>query len=117
MNILSTVMQILQIVSAVAMIGLILVQHGKGADAGASFGGGGAGSASLFGASGSANFLSRSTSVLATIFLASTLMLAGLGGKQPTSSGGSVLEGSSIPAVPAAPAADAAAGSAQIPGK
>ena len=45
MNILSTVMQILQIVSAVAMIGLILVQHGKGADAGASFGGGGAGSA------------------------------------------------------------------------
>ena len=100
MNILSTVMQILQIVSAVAMIGLILVQHGKGADAGASFGGGGAGSASLFGASGSANFLSRSTSVLATIFLASTLMLAGLGGKQPTSSGGSVLEGASVPAAP-----------------
>lgn len=116
MNILSTVMQILQIVSAVAMIGLILVQHGKGADAGASFGGGGAGSASLFGASGSANFLSRSTSVLATIFLASTLMLAGLGGKQPASSGGSVLEGASVPAVPAS-APESAAGSAQIPGK
>jgi preprotein translocase subunit SecG len=115
MNILSTVMQILQIVSAVAMIGLILVQHGKGADAGASFGGG-AGSASLFGASGSANFLSRSTSVLATIFLASTLMLAGLGGKQPASSGGSVLEGASVPAAPAS-APEAAAGSAQIPGK
>lgn len=116
MNILSTVMQVLQIVSAVAMIGLILVQHGKGADAGASFGGGGAGSASLFGASGSANFLSRSTSILATIFLASTLMLAGLGGKQTTSSG-SVLESSSVPAV-AAPATDATpAGSAQIPGK
>ena len=116
MNILSTVMRILQIVSAVAMIGLILVQHGKGADAGASFGGGGAGSASLFGASGSANFLSRSTSVLATIFLASTLMLAGLGGKQPASSGGSVLEGASVPAAPAS-APEVAAGSAQIPGK
>ena len=114
MNILSTVMQILQIVSAVAMIGLILVQHGKGADAGASFGGGGAGSASLFGASGSANFLSRSTSVLATIFLASTLMLAGLGAEQPASSGGSVLECASVPAVPAS-APESAAQSQAIP--
>lgn len=116
MNILSTVMQLLQIVSAVIMIGLILVQHGKGADAGAAFGSGGSGSASLFGASGSANFLSRSTAVLATVFLVSTLMLASFGGKRPTA-GGSVLE-SAVPAVvvPAVPEAPAT-GAAQIPGK
>lgn len=116
MNILSTVMQLLQIVSAVIMIGLILVQHGKGADAGAAFGSGGAGSASLFGASGSANFLSRSTAVLATVFLVSTLMLASLGSKRPVSSG-SVLD-AAVPAVvvPATPEVPAT-GAAQIPGK
>jgi preprotein translocase subunit SecG len=119
MNILTTVMQVLQMVSAIAMIGLILVQHGKGADAGAAFGSGGAGSASLFGASGSANFLSRSTAVLATVFLASTLMLASFGGHRPAT-GGSVLE-SSVPATTVVPVpADAAAsqaGANQIPGK
>ena len=56
------------------MIGLILVQHGKGADMGAAFGSGSAGS--LFGASGSANFLSRTTAVLAAVFFACTLLLA-----------------------------------------
>lgn len=115
MNFLSTLMQILQIVSAVVMIGLILVQHGKGADAGAAFGGGGAGSASLFGASGSANFLSRSTAVLATVFLVSTLVLASLGGVRPAS-GGSVLESvapATAPSVPEAPPT----GAAQIPSK
>ncbi len=119
MNILYTVMQVLQIVSAIVMIGLILVQHGKGADAGAAFGSGGAGSASLFGASGSANFLSRSTAILATIFLVSTLMLAALGGKQPAAASGSVLEGAAVPAVVApAPVTEVpASGAAQIPGK
>ena len=63
-----------QILSALGMVGLILVQHGKGADMGAAFGSGSSGS--LFGASGSANFLSRSTAVLATVFLASTLLLS-----------------------------------------
>lgn len=122
MNILITVVLTLQIVSAVAMIGLILVQHGKGADAGAAFGSGGSGSASLFGASGSANFLSRSTAVLATVFLASTLVLASFGGKQPVNSG-SVLEGVAAPATPAAGSGNAgsgdvpATGAAQIPGK
>ena len=116
MGILSTVMQLLQIVSAVIMIGLILVQHGKGADAGAAFGSGGSGSASLFGASGSANFLSRSTAVLATLFLVSTLVLASLGGKRPVSSG-SVLE-TTAPAVVAPASAEVpASGAAQIPGK
>lgn len=122
MNIVMKIVLALQLLSAMAMIGLILVQHGKGADAGAAFGSGGSGSASLFGASGSANFLSRSTAVLATIFLTCTLVLAYFGGHQPTGSG-SVLEGASAPAVapvpgsgeptPAAPVT----GAAQIPGK
>jgi preprotein translocase subunit SecG len=67
----------LQIISAIAMIGLVLVQHGKGADMGASFGSGASGS--LFGASGSANFLSRSTSFCAAVFFACTLALAYFG--------------------------------------
>lgn len=116
MGILSTVMQVLQIVSAVIMIGLILVQHGKGADAGAAFGSGGSGSASLFGASGSANFLSRSTAVLATVFLVSTLMLASFGGKRVASSG-SVLDAVAPTVVVPAPADQPASGAAQIPGK
>jgi preprotein translocase subunit SecG len=74
MQILWTLVQVLQIVSALSMIGLVLVQHGKGADMGASFGSGASGS--LFGATGSANFLSRSTAVAATAFFLSTLGLA-----------------------------------------
>ena len=70
MNFVLTLLQVIQILAAVAMIGLILMQHGKGADAGAAFGGGGAGSASLFGASGGANFLSRTTAVLAGLGIA-----------------------------------------------
>lgn len=117
MNIFSNIMQVLQLVSAVVMIGLILVQHGKGADAGAAFGSGGSGSASLFGASGSANFLSRSTAVLATVFLVSTLMLASLGGQRPAATG-SVLETMAPPAaVPATEPPAPATGAAQIPGK
>jgi preprotein translocase subunit SecG len=64
----------LQLLSALVMIGLVLVQHGKGADMGASFGGGASGS--LFGATGSANFLSRSTAACATVFFICTLALA-----------------------------------------
>jgi preprotein translocase subunit SecG len=66
-----------QLISALVMIGLVLVQHGKGADMGASFGSGASGS--LFGASGSANFLSRSTAVCASVFFACTLVLAYFG--------------------------------------
>ncbi|MEW6694760.1 MAG: preprotein translocase subunit SecG [Pseudomonadota bacterium] len=123
MNVVFTLLTVVQVLSALAMIGLVLMQHGKGADAGAAFGGGA--SASLFGASGGANFLSRSTAVLATVFLATTLALAFLGYQRPQASGsGSVLE--SVPVVPAtpdaaAPAAPAApapaGGAAQIPGQ
>ena len=97
------------------MIGLILVQHGKGADMGAAFGSGGSGS--LFGASGSANFLSRTTAILATVFFVCTLALAYFGNQRSAGSG-SVLE-SVAPAVEVAPAVPAApaSGAAQIPAK
>ena len=61
------------LITAVVLIGLVLMQHGKGADMGASFGTGSAGS--LFGSSGSANFLSRSTAVAATIFFITSMTL------------------------------------------
>lgn len=127
-----TLIQVLQLLSALAMIGLVLIQHGKGADMGASFGGGSSGS--LFGATGSANFLSRSTAALATIFFLCTLALAFVGhsGARGTSGGGTVLDrpaaasaagasapagvipgaipGAAAPALPAAPAASTAPG-------
>ena len=78
MNVLLTIVLAVQMLTALIMIGLILVQHGKGADMGAAFGSGGSGS--LFGASGSANFMSRSTAILAAIFFVSTLALAYFGG-------------------------------------
>ena len=74
MQIWSNLLVVVQILSAVVMIGLVLLQHGKGADMGASFGSGASGS--LFGATGSANFLSRSTAVCATFFFAATLGLS-----------------------------------------
>ena len=128
MNIVLNIILAVQMISALTMIGLILVQHCKGADMGAAFGGGSSGS--LFGASGSANFLSRTTAVLATVFFIATLSLAYFGNLRPTSSG-SVLEGvaASVPAgaSSAAPAASAAitaptpapiaSGAAQIPSK
>ena len=63
----------IHLVTAVVLVGLVLMQHGKGADMGASFGTGSAGS--VFGASGSANFLSRSTAVAATIFFITSMTL------------------------------------------
>ncbi len=65
---------VVQVLCAVAVVILVLLQHGKGADMGAAFGGGASGS--LFGATGSANFLSRSTAVAATIFFLATVGLA-----------------------------------------
>ncbi|USZ15661.1 preprotein translocase subunit SecG [Moraxella sp. FZFQ2102] len=68
------------IIVAIVMIGFILIQHGKGADAGASFGAGASGT--VFGAAGSANFLTRTTAVLATIFFITSLALAHFAQKQ-----------------------------------
>jgi len=74
MQIWMTLVLAVQLLSALVMIGLVLIQHGKGADMGASFGGGSSGS--LFGATGSANFMSRSTAACATVFFICTLALA-----------------------------------------
>ena len=71
---LNSLLIVVQVICAVSVIALILLQHGKGADMGAAFGGGASGS--LFGASGSANFLSRTTAVLATIFFLATIGMA-----------------------------------------
>ena len=101
------VVVVLQILAALTMVGLVLVQHGKGADMGASFGSGASGS--LFGATGSANFLSRSTAVCAAVFFACTLGIAMLGNPRVPPAGASVLD---QPATTAAPAT----GAAQIPG-
>ncbi|MCS6763827.1 MAG: preprotein translocase subunit SecG [Candidatus Protistobacter heckmanni] len=101
MEIFKTLLTVVQIVCALGIIGLVLLQQGKGADMGAAFGSGSAGS--LFGASGSANFLSRTTAIFATIFFASTLGLTMLGSYKPQATAGVL--GQSAPA--AKPAADA----------
>jgi preprotein translocase subunit SecG len=109
MQIWMTLVLALQLLSALAMIGLVLIQHGKGADMGASFGGGSSGS--LFGATGSANFLSRSTAACATVFFVCTLVLAGGANTNRSgrgAEGGSVLDR----AAPAASAAGAIPGTA-----
>jgi preprotein translocase subunit SecG len=105
MNVLFNLIVVVQVVSALAIIGLVLVQHGKGADMGAAFGSGASGS--LFGASGSSNFLSKSTAVAAAVFFASTLALAYFGSNRPHASvRGGVMENVTIPAqkAPALPA-------------
>ena len=131
MQIWMTLILSVQLLSALVMIGLVLIQHGKGADMGASFGSGASGS--LFGATGSANFLSRSTAACATIFFICTLALTYIGSAGTVSRsevGGSVLDSaapaasaasatgaipSAAPAVPAAPAAPSAVVSPAIP--
>lgn len=89
MHLLITVAVVLQVISAVAIIVLVLLQHGKGADMGAAFGGGASGS--LFGATGSANFLSRSTAVASTIFFCATLALTFGGQVRKAPAAGGVL--------------------------
>jgi len=108
MNVVLNILVGVQMLTALTMIGLILIQHGKGADMGAAFGSGSAGS--LFGASGSANFLSRTTAVLAAVFFVCTLLLAYFSHARPTG-GGSLLERAAV-GVPAAPAS---APATQIP--
>jgi preprotein translocase subunit SecG len=81
----TNVFVIVHVLVALAIIGLVLLQHGKGADMGSGFGGGS--SSSLFGATGSANFLSRATAALATVFFLLSLALAYLATNQPRESG------------------------------
>jgi preprotein translocase subunit SecG len=109
---------VIHVIAAVSIIGLVLLQHGKGADVGAAFGSGSSGS--LFGAAGSANFLSRATSILAVVFFVSSLALTYLSssrqsGKQgvmanqpapPPSLPAQIPQQGQVPAAPAAPAKD-----------
>lgn len=94
----------IHVLVGLAVIGLVLMQHGKGADAGAAFGGGGGGggaSGSVFGSSGSANFLSRTTALLAATFFATSLGLAYLS-SNTSNREASVMEGAATSTVPAA---------------
>src|SRR4051812_5908226 len=105
-----TVILILHVLTALCVIGLVLLQHGKGADMGAAFGSGSAGS--LFGSAGAANFLSRTTGILAAVFFATSLGLTYFH-SAPASSGG-VTQQLDVPAAktetrPAAPAPSAPA--------
>ena len=115
----TNVIIILHVLVALAIIGLVLRQHGKGADMGSGFGGGA--SSSLFGATGSANFLSRMTAVLATIFFVLSLVLAYLATNAPRDSGSVVDRVRQKAAAekkadkPAAPAPDAKAEKSDVP--
>jgi preprotein translocase subunit SecG len=106
-----TFIVVVQVLAAVGVIGLVLIQHGKGADAGAAFGSGASGT--VFGARGSANFLTRATALCATVFFLASLSLAYL--VQGRKADGSVVDvlapAATAPAKPAAPAVP----DAQIP--
>src|SRR5471030_1428236 len=102
MNSLFNLIVVVQVLSALAIIGLVLLQHGKGADVGAAFGSGASGS--LFGASGSANFLSRFTAILAVVFFMTSLGLTYLATHGSRSAGGGVMDSVKDVPAPAAPA-------------
>ena len=113
---------VVHVLIALGIIGLVLLQHGKGADMGSGFGGGA--SSSLFGATGSANFLSRTTAVLATLFFLSSLGLAYVATNRPREGGSTVMERAQQrkqeqqqPAKPAAEPQQQPAAPAPQPGK
>jgi preprotein translocase subunit SecG len=116
-----TLILIVDVIVALGIIGLVLLQHGKGADVGAAFGSGSSGS--LFGASGSANFLSRTTAVLALIFFVTTFALAYMSSHRTTVPRGVMDSLKESPASPAsqvpvpsgAPAADAKQDAKKMP--
>lgn len=95
-----TLVLVMHILAAVGVVGLVLIQHGKGADVGAAFGSGSAGS--LFGSTGSANFLSRTTAVLAVVFFVTSMGLSYLSGQKTEHKG--VMETQPARQQPAVPA-------------
>ncbi len=101
MNSLLAIIIVVQVVTALIIIGLVLLQHGKGADMGAAFGSGASGS--LFGASGSSNFLSRLTGIAAAVFFVSTLALTFIGSR-PQTGGSGVMDQIPANTQPAQPA-------------
>ena len=98
MEMLTIVILIVHVLAAAGVVVLVLLQHGKGADVGAAFGSGSSGS--LFGATGSANFLSRSTAMLATVFFLTSLGLAYLATSKPSTATGTVMESAPTPPAP-----------------
>ena len=109
MGVLESILLIVHVIVAIGICALVLLQHGKGADMGAAFGSGSSGS--LFGAAGSANFLSRSTAVLATVFFVSSLGLTYFGSTRSTPVGvdrsimdTQVPKAGDVPTAPAGPA-------------
>lgn len=102
---------VIQVLSALAIIALVLLQHGKGADMGAAFGSGASGS--LFGATGSSNFMSKSTGVAAAIFFTSTLILANYATNRNAAVSGGVMEKAAVTAP--APASGVIPGAAPAP--
>jgi len=110
MTTLNIIVLIVHVLVGATIIGLVLIQRGKGADAGAAFGAGASGT--VFGARGSANFLSRSTAILATVFFLTSLGLTYLGTQQKPET--SILDAAPAPAAPVAPLPAVPAG--QVPG-
>jgi len=99
------ILLLVHITIAVLLVGLILIQHGKGADAGAAaFGGGGGASASFFGSQGSASFLTRASAILATVFFITSLTLAYHSGKKETAKSVTQSVTSTVTATEEAPA-------------
>jgi len=109
-TLLINLVMLVQVLSALIIVGLVLLQHGKGADMGAAFGSGASGS--LFGASGSSNFMSKSTGVAAAVFFASTLALTYMGSSRHAAVSGGSLD--SLP-VQTAPAPAASVPPASVP--
>ncbi len=134
---LQTIALVVHVFLALGVIGLVLIQHGKGAEAGAAFGGGGGGaSATVFGSKGSGSFLTRMTTMFALAFFCTSMLLFFLASQRSNTGIGSVIDNVDAPAqqvdvpapatdtpgaedgsddVPAAPAADAPADSADVP--
>lgn len=120
-----TLLLVVHVIAALGIIGLVLLQHGKGADMGAAFGGGASGS--VFGATGSANFLSRATAILATVFFLTSMGLTWfyahkgtskgvMGGAPPASTAPATAPATDVPApTPDKPAADPDSKTREIP--
>jgi preprotein translocase subunit SecG len=112
MNWLHTTVVVSHLLFAAAIVGLVLLQRGKGADAGAGFGSGASGT--VFGARGSASFLSRMTATLAALFFATSLTLAYLGGRAPAAPK-SVIDRVGTPATAPSPAPETSTGLPALP--
>ena len=105
-----TLLWIVHVIAALGVVGLVLMQHGKGADMGAAFGSGASGS--LFGASGSSNFLSHATAILAAVFFITSMSLTYVSSHKSRPAGVMEAHKASLqPAKPAAPTPESGAGS------